>query len=203
MKRLFVLVGASILGISANTASAAIFITFIGAAPSAPGIWDWTYLLSLQPDQTMQVDDFATIYDVPNIAGFDPVFNPSFGNGPTVLDRTFSVITSPPVGSGVTPPPAVVGDDPLISNVSVQLSAGDPIVGDPTAGPTTLGTLRIRSSSNQIVLTDYLTQAQFGGAPSFTSGQVEVAAIPEAGSVTLMIAGLLAAGVYAFRRREF
>ena len=67
----------------ANTASVCGLLTsWTGAAPVATGIWDWTYLVTLQPDQSMRVGDFATIYDVPNIAGFDPVFNPTFGKGP-------------------------------------------------------------------------------------------------------------------------
>jgi hypothetical protein len=184
-----------------NAANAAIFVSFSGAAPVASGIWDWTYSVQLQPDQSMKVGDFATIYDVPNIAGFDPVFNPTFG--PTVSDRTFSVITTPPVGGGVDPGPAVSGDDPGISNVSVQLTGGNEIVGNPAAGPTIVGTLHIRSSTDQSILTDYLSISHFGNAPSTTSGQVEVAAaIPEPGSLTLLVVGLLAAGGLAFRRRQ-
>jgi len=202
MKRLLIYAG--VLAMWANTASAAVFVSWTGAAPVATGIWDWTYLVTLQPDQSMRVGDFATIYDVPNIAGFDPAFNPTFGKGGTVLDRTFSVITTPPVGGGIDPGPAVSGDDPGISNVSVQLTGGNEIVGNPAAGPTIVGTLHIRSSTDQSILTDYLSISHFGNAPSTTSGQVEVAAamIPEPGSLTLMVVGLLAAGGLAFSRRQ-
>jgi hypothetical protein len=199
MKRLLIV--ASMLCVWANPASAAIFVTWTGTAASGPGIWDWTYLLTLQPDQTMTVNDFATIYDVGNIAGYDPVFNPSFG---ATVPGTFSVITTPPVGTGVTPGPALPPgvDDPALSNVTVQLTAGNDIVGNPAAGPTILGTLHIKSTSNVATLTDYLTQSQFGGGPSLSSGTVEVAVIPEASSLILMMAGLLATGGLAFRRLQ-
>jgi hypothetical protein len=203
MKRLLIFAG--VLAIWANTAGAAIFVSFTGAAQVAPGIYDWTYLVTLQPDQEMRVNDFATIYDVPNITGFDPVFNPSFGAGSTVLDRTFTVITSGPVGPGVTPGPPLATDDPNLPNVTVELTAGNTVPTTPNQPPTTIGTLHIRSSSNpnQIALTDYLTQGHFGGNPSTSVGTVEVpAAIPEPGSLSLMVVGLLAAGGLAFRRRQ-
>jgi len=150
----------------------------------------------------MREGDFATIYDVPNIAN-PSIFNPSFGVGGGALPRTFAVSTPLTGLDPISAPPLPGLDDPAIKNVSVQLTGGGDLIGDPTSTPIIIGTLHIKSSSDQAIVTDYLTQALKGPGDSVSSGTVVVAAaIPEPGSLTLMMVGLLAVGGLAYRRRQ-
>src|SRR4051794_8007103 len=179
MKRLWIM--AALVMTWANSAGAAVFVTFTGAAPESPGIWDWTYLVTLQPDQNMRVGDFATIYDVPNIAN-PSVFNPTFGVGPDVLGHTFDITTP---FTGLTPGAPLADDDGTIRNVSLQLAGCGNILGPPTLGPITVGTLHIKNPTDQSIITAHLTLAEAGGGDSTNPGTVQVA-VPEPGSLTLM-----------------
>lgn len=201
MRRL--LLFTAVLAIWANTASAAIIVGLSGIALDSPGIWDWTYIAQLQPDQNMRdaPSDFFTIYDIRNIApGTTPTFGPSLDPKVDVVGRAF-LTTEPFVGltpAGTTPP-----DDPAIRNVTVQLTGGGTIFGDSTQGQITLGTLHIKSTTNQPILNPYraLAQQQFGGTDSVSTGFVNTP-IPEPGSLTLLVVGLITVGGLAYRRRQ-
>ncbi len=197
MKRLLILAG--MLGIWANTATAAIFVTYTGTGFN-PGLnlFDWTYSLTLQPDQNMRVGDFASIYDVPGIDG-----TPFFGstNSNWSFGTTVQAIGLTPGGG---PFPGEDGTD----NVSVTLNGivggGTSINGNPAGGPTILGTLHILSLTDAKKTADWASVAEANGGDSITTGTTPVPAraIPEPGSLALMIVGLLFAGGFAVRRRQ-
>jgi hypothetical protein len=191
MRRLWFVAALAIAWV--NSATAAVFVTWSGTALVSPGVWDWTYSVTLQPDQNWLVGQTATIYDVGSILDLGP-FNPTFGPGPGGAGNSF-LVSAPGTG-----PVAILNDDPFIRNVSVQLT-GSNILGDPTAGPITIGTIHVRANTPQGVLTDYATTAQFNGQPSTTTGRVLVP-VPEPGSVTLLLVGLAAVGGLAYRRRQ-
>jgi hypothetical protein len=210
MTRRLLLFGA-VLAIWANAASAAIIVALTGIAVDSPGVWDWTYTATLQPDQNMRPapgpffdpatvpGDFFTIYDLRNIApGTTPTFGPSLD--PKVVGHTFTTTQS---FLGLTPSGTTPPDSAAIPNVTVQLTGGGVIVGDPTQGQITLGTLHIKSTTDQAILNPYraLAQQQFGGTDSVTTGFVNTP-IPEPTGLALLMVGLVAVGGLAYRRRQ-
>jgi hypothetical protein len=183
-----------------NIASAAVIITNAGRFDEGTGVWDWGYIVSLQPGQVFRPGDYFTIYDVPNILG-DPIFTSPPGSfipqiaGTTPLD---------PFG-------ALTKDDPAINNIKFTLdpknSANHPITPSGTEA-IQLGTLVIKSSTGSPLQTNYAAQAEFNKRDSTSVGLVDVAAlaeprgtVPEPSSVTVMLLGLFAFGVVALRRR--
>jgi hypothetical protein len=209
MKRLLVLV--ALLAISAQGAYAAIVVSLPGGGPSGPGSFDWDYRAELQPDQTMGIGDYFTIYDFAGISA-DAVATGEvvFKANPTLTLAGFSFIATVQ-GTGVTPSLITPGqDDPAIPNVTVTLIGGGSIIppatpADPTVlVPVDLGILTIESAFNPLnsVAGEYSTLSHLDGLPSQALGAVAVAAIPEPGSVALMLAGLIALGVVTVRRRQ-
>src|SRR5262245_56605989 len=148
MKRLLVLV--ALLAISLQTAYAAIIVSLPGItpAPGQPGVFNWNYRAELQPDQTVEVGDFFTIYDFPDITAASVSFgaNPALPGG-----LTFTTTVQTP---GITPAGTSPTDTGL-PNVTVMLTGGGPII-PPTPNPATpdirapidLGILTIQSTKN-------------------------------------------------------
>jgi hypothetical protein len=203
MKKLLLLV-ASLFVMWANSAGATIIVVNPPARVEEgnnPGVWDWTYAAVLQPGISMKPGDFFTIYDFP-LANF--LSHPSFGTTSGTDNASFEVTVQ---ATGLTPP-LTAPTDTAISNVTVKLLDGDTTTaGDQDisaiAGGLQLGTLIVRSNTNQVA------QSLFGSAldsgtntPQSQIGVMEVAAIPEPASITLLMAGLAACGVLSFRRRN-
>ncbi|MEO8627381.1 MAG: PEP-CTERM sorting domain-containing protein [Betaproteobacteria bacterium] len=203
MKRLLV---AAMLAMGIGNAGASIIVSLGGVVPDIqPGIWDWTYNAVLQPDQNMRADavsgDFFTIYDVPGLV------SSAFGGdlNAAVAGRTFTkteqLLGVDPLGTGIP-------DDPTIPNITVRLTGGGDIVPVAGSGPIQLGSLIIHSNSNLPAPTEanYGAFAQqksnLGDTANIGSVLVPAAAVPEPGSVTLMLVGLVALGAAAFRRRQ-
>jgi hypothetical protein len=209
MKRLLVLV--ALLTISTQSAYAAIVVSLPGGGPSGPGSFDWDYRAELQPDQTMEIGDFFTIYDFAGISADavmtgEVVFKPN----PTLTLAGFTFTTTVQ-DLGITPSLITPGEDSdAIPNVTVTLTGGGSIIPPPTPAdpsvlvPVDLGILTIESAFNPLaaVAGEYSTLSHLAGSESQALGAVPVAAIPEPGSVAMMIAGLIALGVVTVRRRQ-
>jgi len=200
MKRLLVL--AAVLAMWMNNAGAAIIVSLDSVGLESPGVFRWTYRAELQPDQTMVANDFFTIYDVPSF--LTASFSTSLSNA--LVGRSFTTTIQ---ASGFNAPGTTLAadDDPLVDNITVRLTGGGTIdpADDAGPGPVTLGNLFVTSTSDRdlTILTDYGSQNHVGGNLASNVGKVVVpAVIPEPGSVTLMMVGLIAVGALAFRRRQ-
>jgi len=193
MKRLWILAALSTMWI--NGASAAVIIANAGVGEQPSGVFNWQYVVTLQPNETFRTGDTFTVYDVPNILK-------DAGNNPDIL---FSAQTGSYASlvAGTTPHQPGIGffDDPLINNIQLSLTSPDIV---PSAGTTILGTLTIRSSvgPDNFTIANYAGADLLNGNPSTSTGEVHVAAVPEADSVTMMLVGLAAFGFVALRRRQ-
>jgi len=199
MKRLWIL-AALVIG-SANSASAAVIVSNAGVGLDSSGAFNWQYVVTLQPDQTLQTGDFFTVYDVPNIL-FD-------GSNPEVLFSANPGATYSTEVSLITAPDLLPAfNDPAINDIKVTLISPTSLTTG--TGALILGTLTIKSSLGLdfAVSTDYAAQAGLVPGnpgdpivPSISTGTVNVAQVPEP-SVTLMMLGLVAFGAIALRRRR-
>jgi hypothetical protein len=207
MKRLLGIAAGLVL--LANSAGAAIIVSLDSVGVDSPGVFLWTYRATLQPDQAMLEGDFFTVYDVPSFisASFSTSLSPALvGRGYTVdtalLGANAPGTTLGDVGTGPQQ------DDDGILNITVTLDTGGAVnPADDAPGPVTLGNLFVKSTSDRdlAILTDYGAQNHLGllGPIASNVGEVLVPSpIPEPGSVTLMMVGLLAVGALAFRRRQ-
>jgi len=195
MRRVWIL--AVMLLAWSNFAGATVIISNAGTHTEASGVVDWFYNVALGSDQVFRRGDYFTIYDVPNIANVpDSVFFASVSGSFT------------PTIAGLTPPDpfgAVTNDDSGINNIKITL---DDIPANTTITPGAaniiLGTLTIKSTTAIPLQTNYAAQAGLkpsGTLDSTSVGLVDVAAVPEPSSVTLMVLGLVAFGAVALRRR--
>jgi len=200
----FLLAAASILMMWANGAGATIIVInpparvleFNGT------VFDWTYAAVLQPGISMKPGDFFTIYDFPFA---NLLSKPTFGVTSGDDNALFSVSVQ---NTGVTNPKTAPTDSPSITNVTVTLLDGDSTqAGDQDlsagAGGLQLGTLIVRSPTRLVAQSLFSSVLDNNTAtPQATVGPIEVAAIPEPGSITLLLTGLLACGAASFWRRK-
>jgi hypothetical protein len=202
MKKLLLLV-ASLSVMLANSAGATITVVNPPARAELPppgsNVWDWTYQAVLTT-QDMHPGDFFTIYDFP----FADLNKIAFGKTSGDDKASFDISVQ---NTGATPPKTSPPDNPFVTNVTVTLLDGDTTqLGNqnlsPTAGGLQLGTLHILTNTSNIAQSNFGSVLQ-KDTPTPTSqiGPVEVAAIPEPGSITLLVAGLVACGALSFRRR--
>jgi hypothetical protein len=195
MKRLLLVLTAA-LAMWVQGATAAVLVSLDSVGSAGPGLFRWTYRADLQPDQTLQEDQFFTIYDIPSFisATFDTSLNEA------VEGRTFDVDLAL-LGRNALGTNLGNVDDPDIWNITVTLDDGDTI--EPSAGPVTLGNLFVISTAdrNLRALTDYGSQNTLNGNLAANVGKVLVP-IPELSSVAMMMAGLIAVGAFHFRRRR-
>jgi hypothetical protein len=204
MKKLLLLV-ASLSVMLANSAGATIIVIDPPArVPDfTPGIFDWTYAAVLFPGQSMKPGDFFTIYDFPNA---NLLSTPNFGVTGADDNAVFSVSVQ---NTGATPPKTAPADNPNVSNVTVTLLDGDSTAGGnqdltATGGSLQLGTLIIRSPTKTIAKSLFgsvLDKDSQDNPATSTIGPIDVAAIPEPGSLALLLVGLAACGAVSFRRK--
>jgi len=204
MKKLLLLV-ASLFVMWANSAGATVIVINPPArVPDiVPGVFDWTYAAVLQPGQSMKPGDFFTIYDFPFA---NSLSTPLFGTTSGDDNASFKVEVK---NVGDTPPLTNPPDKPNITNVTVTLLDGDTTSPNnnltATGGVLQLGTLIVRSNTKAVAPSNFGSVLDFSNPPNINTtsqiGPIDVAAIPEPGSITLLIAGLVACGAVSFRRR--
>ena len=204
MKKLLLLV-ASLFVMWANSVGATIIVINPPARVEEgnnPGVWDWTYAAVLNPGVSMKPGDFFTIYDFPFA---NLLSQPSFGTTSGTDNASFAVTVQ---NTGVTPPKTSPTDKSNVTNVTVTLLDGDTTsIGNQAisaaAGGLQLGTLIVRSPTRVIAQSLFGSSLDSGTlTPQSQIGPVEVAAIPEPASITLLMAGLAACGALSFRRRN-
>jgi hypothetical protein len=108
-----------------------------GIVPDA-GLFDWTYVATVQPDQKVVPGDFFTIYDFRDAVSSG--FGGSLEAGSSTFEQSESLV-GPPVPN-LAPP-----DDPTLKNITVTVKTGglDP---NPNFGSVVLGTLIVKSHFN-------------------------------------------------------
>lgn len=191
MKRLLAVV-ALLPALWASTSQASVIVSLDSVVNEGGGIFDWVYRASLQPDQTLRTNDFFTIYD------FGTFSSRFFGAGLGLNSSDFVLTTQ---ATGITPGGATPPDTSL-PNFTVRYIGATPIVGDPSGGEITLGNLIVKSSTDQGVLHPFTALSQKTGGAEITNGGFVQTPVPEPSSIALLIAGLVATGGLAFRRRR-
>jgi hypothetical protein len=204
MKKLLLLV-ASLLVMWANSAGATIILINPPARVPDAGTFLWTYAAVLQPDQNMRAGDFFTLYDFPFA---DTLSSPQFGVTGADDNALFAVSVQ---NVGIDPPSTHFPDVANVTNVTVTLVDADTttpgiqnIIPAANGGQVQLGTLIIRSTTRAIANSNFgaLAQGKLSGNGISNGGPINVAAIPEPGSITLLLAGLVACGAISYRRRR-
>jgi hypothetical protein len=190
MKRLLAVV-ALLPALWANNSQATVIVSLDSVVDEGGGVFDWVYRASLQPDQTLRTNDFFTIYDFGNYSAR------FFGAGSGLNSSDFVVSTQ---ATGVTPTGATPPDTGL-PNFTVTYTGAN-IVPDATGGEVTLGNLIVKSSTDQGVLHPFTALSQKTGGAEIVNGGFVQTPVPEPSSIALLIAGLVATGGLAFRRRR-
>jgi hypothetical protein len=192
MKRLLLLaLVLPLLGVNSTIASVIVTLDSVTQEGNT-GIFDWIYRASLQPDQTLRTNDFFTVYDIGNFTGAD------FGANNPTLQGSCNVTQQ---AAGINPTGGGTSESGL-PNFTVHYTGAN-LVPDATAGEVTLGNLVVRSTTNQRVDSFFAAQS----ANSLTNVEISNGGtlsvpVPEPGSITMLIAGLAAAGGLAVRRRK-
>ena len=191
MKRMLVLV-ASLPVLWASSAPASVIVSLDSVTPEGGGIFEWIYRAALEPDQTLRSGDFFTVYDVGNF------LSANFGATNPAQQSLFNV-TQQPTGFD---PPAGGPPESNLPNFTVHYTGAN-IVPDPTTGEVTLGNLVIRSMVDQRTGSFFTAQTanSLTGEVVSNGGTVSVP-VPEPSSIAMLIAGLVAVGGLAFRRKS-
>jgi hypothetical protein len=182
----------ALLLMATTAARAGILVAFDAKASSGN---NWVYDVSLSPGDTMQTNDFFTVYDFRGLQ--KATFTPDPGNAG---GRTFTLSTPT---QGETPLTTQPVDLSNIDNVVVSLTTGEKITPVGSAQfPIGVLTLTSNLGLQQSTLTNFASQTtgrlslENNYFISSTAGPV-----PEPSAVTLLGLGLVATFAYRFKKR--
>src|SRR5215813_9604908 len=192
MKKYLMLATASLSVMWGSSVLASVIVTLDSVVPNGPN-WDWVYRADLQPDETLRTNDFFGVFDVQTFLGGD------FGANDPSKQGLFTVSHQP---LGTPGNPSQVDSETSAENFLVQYTGAD-IVPNPNTPAITLGDLIIRTNTNSRAPSFFLGQSAktVGGALVLNGGPIDVAAVPEPGSLLLTIIGLIGVGAVGYRRR--
>lgn len=201
---------------SAASASASVIVTFDSVVPNpAPGGTGflWSYVAYLQPDfnfrtvntVTATPHDFFTIYDVLGLRIETTSFTPAVPYTP-INGWGFTPTTQI---AGFTPPKTAVDEVGILTNITVQLTAGGTISPNPAGAAVLLGTVQFVDDYGDITqnFSGYfssLTEKKSNGTNFSTVGRLPLPTdgngdLPEPSSAGLIMGGSL--GLLGRRRR--
>lgn len=190
MGQIALLLGLPLLWMSLGKARADIIPEVNSVTSNGSGGFTWTYSASLTNDETLQRGNFFTIYD---FAGY--VSNSNFQPANWVFSSA---------NVGKTPSKVVPNDNPNIPNLTWTYTGST--IGP---GPLDLGLFGADSKYSNLKVGEFAAEAikyspgkPGDGKPVDNVGSVGVptSAIPEAGSLTLLLPGLAPLGL-ALRKR--